>query len=92
MPAKIDAFLAKIRARPAFVAAANSDGSWYKHLDAIERGLSFLDRKADDDPQIIEILDKIQSVVARDDLSLKERLLEVGKFFVQIRDAGRSVN
>jgi hypothetical protein len=35
---------------------------------------------------MIEAIDKIVAVVGRSDLSLKARLLEVGKLLVQIRD------
>jgi hypothetical protein len=82
----IDRFISSIRIWPAFVAAAASDPQWSNHLDNIERGLNGIDQKADDDPRLIEILDEMLAVVARDDLSLKERLLMVGKLFVQVRD------
>jgi hypothetical protein len=49
--------------------------------------LNKLDRQADDDPRMIEAIDKIQGVVGRRDLSIKQRLLEVGKLLVQVRDA-----
>jgi hypothetical protein len=86
---KIEIFISEIRNWPEFVAAAASDSRLPEHVDAIERGLNFIDRKADDDPATIEIFDKIVAVIGRSDLSLKERLLEVGKLLVQFRDAGR---
>jgi hypothetical protein len=89
MNANIDAFLAEIRAMPKFATAAATDSKWGDHLDNIERGINAIDRQADDDPATIEIFDKMQNVVGRSDLSLKERLLEVGKFLVLFRDAGR---
>jgi hypothetical protein len=92
MTAKIDAFIAEIRTRPAFVAAAASDSKFSDHLDNIERGLNAVDQKADSDPETIEIFDKIQDVIGRSDLPLKQRLLEVGKLLVQVRDAGRIVH
>jgi hypothetical protein len=87
MSAKIEAFLTEIRNMPGFVAASAIDPKWIAELDAIERMLNAIDRKADDDPQTIEIFDKLLIVIDRNDLSLKQRLLEVGKLLVQFRDA-----
>jgi hypothetical protein len=92
MTDKIDAFIAEIRARPEFVAAAAVDPKKSDELDAIERGLNAIDRQADNDPATIEIFDKIQHVIGRSDLSIKQRLLGIGKLLTQARDAGRSVN
>jgi hypothetical protein len=92
MIAKIDAFIAEIRSQPAFVAAAASDSKFSDHLDNIERGLNFVDRQADNDPATIEIFDKIQDVIARNDMSLKQRLLEVEKLLTEVRDDGRIVH
>jgi hypothetical protein len=86
MSAKIAEFIAEIRAQSAFVAAAASDSKFSDHLDNIERGLNFVDRQADNDPATIEIFDKIHDVIGRNDLSLKQRLLELGKLLVQARD------
>jgi hypothetical protein len=90
MSDKIEAFIAEIRNWPKFVAEVSLDGPrWTRELEAIERGLNFIDRKADDDPATIEIFDKIVAVIGRSDLTLRQRLLEVGKLLVQVRDAGR---
>jgi hypothetical protein len=86
MTAKIDGFIAEIRSRPEFVTAAASDTRWSDHLDDIERGLNFLDRKADSDPAVIEVFDEILIVIGRGDLSLKQRLLEMGKLLTKVRD------
>ena len=92
MSDKIDSFISEIRNRPKFIAAAASDSNLSDHLNNIERGLFFLDRQADNDPATIEIFDKILIVIGRNDLTLKQRLLELGKLLVQFRDAGRSMN
>jgi hypothetical protein len=92
MTARIDAFISEIRASPAFITAAASDSRWPDHVDNIERGVNFIDRKADSDPEMIEIFDKIQDVIGRGDLSLKQRLLEVGKLLTRARDAGRIIH
>ena len=86
MSAKIDAFIAEIRTRSTFADAAASDPKWFEHLDNIERGLNAVDRKADGDPATIEVFDRIVIVIGRNDLSLKQRLLEVGKLLTQVRD------
>jgi hypothetical protein len=54
------------------------------------RGLGVIDRKADDDPQMIEIFDKIQTVIGRSDLSMKQRLIQLGRLLAQARDGGRT--
>jgi hypothetical protein len=87
MNTKIDAFLAEVRNMPHFVAASASDPKWIEQLDAIERGLNAVERQADNDPAMRDALDNIRDVIGRSDLSLKERLLEVGKIFVQVRDS-----
>ena len=92
MGTKIEKFISQIRSRPAFVAAAASDAKWSNDLDNFERGLKFADRLADSDPAMLEIVDKIQNVIGRNDLSLKQQLLEVVKLLTQARDAGRIVH
>jgi hypothetical protein len=87
--AKTDAFLAEIRAMPNFATAAATDSKWGDHLDNIERGINAIDRRADDDPATIEILDRIHALLGRNDLSMKERLLGLYKLLMQFRDAGR---
>ena len=92
MNAKIDAFVEQIRKRPKFVAASATDPKWIAELDAIERGLNAIARKADDDSGMIDIFDKIQSFIGRVDLPIKQRLLEVGKLSAQARDAIKIVH
>src|SRR6266705_2649360 len=88
MSTKIDAFISEIRARPEFVAAAALDPKKSDDLDTIEYGLNVIDRWADDDPATVDIFDKIQNVIGRGDLSIKQRLLEMGELLTQFRDAG----
>jgi hypothetical protein len=92
MNEKIDAFVEQFRKSPKFVAASAIDPKWTEQLAAVERQLNAIDRKADDDPATLEILDKVLAVIARGDLSLTERLLQVGELFVQFRDRNRTVN
>jgi hypothetical protein len=88
----INAFITEIQNVPTFAAAAASDPKWLAELERIERGLNAVDRQADDDPAIIEIFDKIQATICRADLSLVDRLLEVGRLLTQVRDGERTVN
>ena len=83
----IDTFLAKIRNAPEFVSACAADPSFSNHLEAIERALNLIDRKANDEPRMVEYFDTVQGVISRDDLSLKQRLIEVMKVFAELRDA-----
>ena len=86
MNSKIDAFLSEVRNMPAFVTAAAADPEWFTAFAGIERGLNALSRLADNDPAIIDIFDEVQTVIGRGDLSLKQRLLEVGRLLTQVRD------
>jgi hypothetical protein len=92
MSARIDAFLTEVRNQPAIIAAVAKDHERIREIDAIGRALFAVDRLANEDPAILDILDKIQAVVGRDDLSIKERLLEVGKLLVQVRDTMKRVH
>ena len=87
MSAKINAFLAEVRNAPAFVVASANDPKWLEVFEAVERGFVTVDRLVDDDPAIIDIFDKILAVIGRSDLSLKQRLLEVEKLLIQIRNS-----
>jgi hypothetical protein len=88
MTDKIDAFIAEIRARPEFIAGVAADPKKADDLAAMERGLVTVYGN----PEMIEVFDKIEAVIDRRDLSMKERLLEIGKILTLVRDAGRSVN
>ena len=92
MNARIDAFLTEIRNALSFVKVSAADPKWIGELEAIECVLNNLDRKAGDDPQLMETMDNIQSVVGHRDLSIKQRLLGVGKLLTQARDAIRIVH
>lgn len=85
----IDTFIAEIQTLPTFAARAATDRVWSEHLAAIEFALNEIDRRADSDPQMIEIFDRIENVIARRDVPLKQRLLEMAKLLVQARDAGK---
>jgi hypothetical protein len=84
--AKIDAFLTEVQKLPGFVKASASDPKWLERFDAMARGLATVDREADNNPAMLDTLDKIQDVIGRADLSLKERLLEVAKLLTEVRD------
>jgi hypothetical protein len=92
MTAKIDAFLTEVRNMPGFVTASAVDPKWNRELEGIERALSAVDLRADEDPAFLDILDNIQAVIGRAGLSTKEKLLEIGKLLVQARDAVTSIH
>jgi hypothetical protein len=92
MTAKIDAFLAEVRNMPGFVAAVAKDPERIQEIEGIECALLAVDRLANDDPAIIDIFDKIQDVIGRADLSLKQRLLEVGRLLTLVRDTIKFVH
>ena len=92
MNTKIKKFVNEVRNMPGFVAASASDPAWFEHLEAMERTFAFVDRQADDDPRMVDLLDKIESIVGRTDLQIKRRLLEVGELLRNWRDTLKIVN
>jgi hypothetical protein len=76
MNAKADTFIAEIRARPAFAAATASDPIWSDHLNAIERFFREIDRRADDNPVLLDALDRALTIIG-DSKPLKQRLLDL---------------
>jgi hypothetical protein len=81
---QIDSFIDKIRQRPAFAAAGPV---FSKHLDAIEFALNEIDRRADEDPEMVEAFDKVIAVIANNRRTLRERLLDLNEVLVPLRDA-----
>jgi hypothetical protein len=59
-----------------------------EHVGAIERGLAAVYGN----PEMIEAFDRIQAVIGRYSLSIKQRLLEVGKLLTEVRYAGRIIH
>jgi hypothetical protein len=92
MNIKIDDFIDQIRDQPKFVAAAASDTVWFNHLAAIEFGLNEIDRRANDDPAMIEAFDTVVAVIADNDRSLKQRLLDLVELLIPLRDQLRGVH
>jgi hypothetical protein len=86
MTTKIDAFIAEIRARPAFAAVAAADRVWSEHLAAIEFGLNEIDRRANEDPAMVEVFDKVVALISDNDRTLKQRLLDLNEVLIPLRD------
>jgi len=89
---KIAAFIAEVTGAPPFVAALETHLELKGDMEAFERGLRHVDRKADEDPCMVESFDQIVAIIERGDLSIKQRILGVCEVFRQLRDAGRTVN
>jgi hypothetical protein len=89
---KIEAFLTEVRNAPGFVEASIADPKWLDQLAGIERGLKTVDREADNDPAMLDALDEIQAVIDRADLTLKQRLLKVGRILGELRDTLKIVH
>lgn len=88
MTPKIDTFIAEIRTRPEFTAGVAADPKKADDLAAIEDGLVALYR----DASLVDAFDKLEAAIDRRDLSMKQKLLAIGKILTAARDAGRSVN
>jgi hypothetical protein len=92
MSTKIDSFITEARNMPGFVAASATDPNWIEQLAGIERGLNAIDRAADNNPAMLDALDKIHAVISRSDLSIKQRLLAIGELLVSARDSIKIVH
>jgi hypothetical protein len=78
-------FFDQIRKRPKFVKAAAADPRAIDQLEDLQRRLENLARS----PQHIELVDELIRLVNRKDLSLKKRLLSIGKHLTDYRDRNR---
>jgi hypothetical protein len=83
---KIDDFITEIRDLPAFTAVAAADRVWSEHLAAIEFALQEIDRRADNDPAMIEAFDKIVALITDNRLPLRQRLLNLNEVLIPLRD------
>jgi hypothetical protein len=92
MSTKIESFITEVRNMSGFVSASAADPRWIEQLAAIERGLNTVDREADNNPAMLEALDKIQDVISRSDLSIKQRLLAIVEVLVRLRDTIKIVH
>lgn len=72
------AFLHEIRTAPKVAAAlAAGDLVWVEHVEAIEHGFRVMYAKGADNPQAIEMLDQVHSVINQREPGLKARLLKL---------------
>lgn len=64
---------------PSFVAASVSDPIWARHLGAIEYAIERIYELGADDVIWLERFDEVRGLLARDDMTVKERLLAFGR-------------
>jgi hypothetical protein len=88
MPRKIALFIAEIRCRPEFIAGVAADPKKEDELADIQKGLEVVYR----DAGLVEAFDRIEAILDRPGLPIKQRLTAIGKIMTEVRDAGRSVN
>lgn len=93
MSTRIDAFLSEVRNMPEFIAELAIGPTRPRELiEGLERGISGVDRLANDDPAVVEIYDEILATIGRRDLSTKEKLSALGKLLLQAADTMKKVN
>jgi hypothetical protein len=90
MTAKIDAFLSEVRNMPEFAAAIAAGR--IRDDDGLERALSAVGRRADEDPAVVDIYDEIQVTIGRRDLAMKAKLTALGKLFLRALDTTKKVH
>jgi hypothetical protein len=73
-------FFEMVRKRPR-VAAAMNDPVVVAHLEAIEYGIERTYELGNTDPIWLARFDELKAIIARDDLTIKERLLAIGRAF-----------
>jgi hypothetical protein len=74
-------FFDQIRRRPKFIKAAAADPRAIDQLEDLERKMESIAST-----KLIELVDELLRIVNRKDLSLKKRLLTIGKTLVEYRD------
>jgi hypothetical protein len=80
----VETFLEAVRARPRVAAAVRDDAEVAAHLEAVEAGIRHVAFLACDDQKYLDVLDEINAVVRRDDLSLKARMLAISEVFASL--------
>jgi hypothetical protein len=75
-------FFDQIRKRPKFVKAAAADRRAIDQLEDLEQRLENLASS----PQHIELVDELIRLVNRKNISVKSRLLAIGKTLIEYRD------
>jgi hypothetical protein len=72
-------FVDDIRGKPWFVEGAATRPEMIDHLDAVERAVVVTYELGNADPVWIGRYDEISTLVARDDMTIKERLLALAE-------------
>jgi hypothetical protein len=78
-------FFDQIRRRPKFIAAARDDSTWLDRLEDLEQRLETISQR----PELIELTDRLLLIVNRKNITVKARLLAVGKACADFRDHNR---
>jgi hypothetical protein len=85
MTAKVSAFLDEIRSHPTFIAGVAADPNLQERFDAGVLALQRLYERGNDDPQAIEVFDRITGAVRAGDGGMKARLDTLLKVLIDIR-------
>jgi len=85
MTPDVERFLAEIRERPEFRAAAARGPEAAAGFATLEGGLRALYSAGADDSSKLELFDDVRRVVARDDLTIKQQLQAIIKIFERSR-------
>ena len=70
---------------PEFTAAAASNPIYRRHMDAVETGLCGIYRDGADDINFLEAFDDVRRIVASESMTIKQRLLAIGKRMERLR-------
>ena len=74
-----EAFLAQIRSSTKFVAAVAQHPDLVAHLGAVELAIMHINELGDDDGVWLDRYDQIRAILARESMTVKERLLALGE-------------
>ena len=86
MTTAIDSFIDKIRDQPKFAAAAAADPVYDQHMASIEFCLREIDRRANDDPEMIDVFDKVVALISDENRTIKQRLLDLIDLLIPLRE------
>jgi hypothetical protein len=89
MTPDIEAFLKQLRSHPEILSAARSNPKLYGDLLRLQGGLAELQRGAYSDKRLRDLFSDVRDEVARDERSIKQRLLRISEIMAQAKERNK---
>lgn len=78
-----EVFLDQIRSSAKFIAAVAQHPHLFAHMNAVEFAIVRIHELGDDDPVWLDRYDQIRALLARESMTIKQRLLALGEILEQ---------